>query len=122
TIRRQVDERWLTTYRDWVYGAGFGVQLGVGAVTIVTSASIYLTWALELMTASPAGGAAVGAVFGAVRALPLLSFHRVHDPATLRAEHRRWQARLRPAATATVLAQAGAAAALLAVAAVGVLT
>jgi hypothetical protein len=28
--QRQVDERWLTTYRGWVYGAGFGFQLGAG--------------------------------------------------------------------------------------------
>src|SRR5450631_4176274 len=27
--RRQVDESWLVTYRGWVYGAGFGVQLGL---------------------------------------------------------------------------------------------
>src|SRR5688572_33191944 len=26
TFRRQVDERWLDTYRGWVYGAGFGFQ------------------------------------------------------------------------------------------------
>src|SRR5919202_1077090 len=73
TIRRQVDERWLVTYRDWAYGAGFGVQLGLGAVTIVTSASVYLPWVLELAAATPAGGALVGAVFGLSRALPLLA-------------------------------------------------
>src|SRR5258706_11051335 len=28
TIRRQVDERWLQRYRGWVYGIGFGAQLG----------------------------------------------------------------------------------------------
>ena len=27
--RRQVNEEWLTRYRGWVYGAGFGVQLGL---------------------------------------------------------------------------------------------
>src|SRR4029079_903491 len=37
TLRRQVDETWMNRYRDWVYGAGFGFQLGVGAMTIVTS-------------------------------------------------------------------------------------
>ena len=26
--RRQVDENWLQSYRGWVYGAGFGAQLG----------------------------------------------------------------------------------------------
>src|SRR5579885_2956006 len=33
--RRQVDERWLTAYRGWVYGLGFGAQLGFGLVTII---------------------------------------------------------------------------------------
>jgi hypothetical protein len=27
---RQVNERWLDQYRSWVYGAGFGWQIGVG--------------------------------------------------------------------------------------------
>src|ERR1700761_8534686 len=26
--RRQVDERWLDRYRGWVYGLGYGAQLG----------------------------------------------------------------------------------------------
>src|SRR5690242_11921650 len=30
TLRRQVDERWLSAYRGWVYGLGFGFQLGTG--------------------------------------------------------------------------------------------
>ncbi len=34
-LRRQVDEDWLTRYRGWVYGAGYGAQLGVGFATIV---------------------------------------------------------------------------------------
>ena len=36
--RRQVDERWLTKYRGWVYGLGFGGQLGFGFVTVVNTA------------------------------------------------------------------------------------
>src|SRR6187399_256549 len=34
TVGRQVDERWLGAYRGWVYGAGYGIQLGLGVVTI----------------------------------------------------------------------------------------
>src|ERR1019366_9178078 len=41
--RRQVNEGWLARYRGWVYGIGFGAQLGVGVATIVTSAAIYAT-------------------------------------------------------------------------------
>src|SRR6478736_1103162 len=39
--RRQVNEDWLATYRGWVYGIGFGTQLGLGFATIVESS---LTW------------------------------------------------------------------------------
>ena len=81
---RQVDETWLTTYRDWVIGTGFGVQLGFGAVTIVTSASTYLTWWFEAASSSPVAGALIGGCFGLARALPLLGMSGVRDPATLR--------------------------------------
>jgi hypothetical protein len=113
SIRRQVDERWLAAYRDWVYGAGFGAQLGLGAVTIVTSASTYLTWALELLTASPTGGLVVGTTFGAVRALPLTTFRAVADVGELRRRHRRWQSWLPVVRRATVAGQAIAAVVLL---------
>src|SRR3954447_5267362 len=98
SLHRQVDEGWLTSYRDWVCGVGFGFQLGLGAVTIATSASLYLTWALELLTADPLAGAVVGLTFGVARAVPLLSARHVTDPAALRAMHRRldlWQPRAR---------------------------
>src|SRR6478752_5980449 len=51
---RQVNEDWLAEYRGWVYGLGFGVQLGLGVATIVTTAAVYLTWAAALLAASPA--------------------------------------------------------------------
>lgn len=89
SLRRQVDEDWLTRYRGWVYGAGFGFQLGLGVVTIVTTATVYATLALAVLTQSVAGGAAVGATFGMVRALPVLAAARVTTPARLAALHRR---------------------------------
>ena len=107
--RRQVDESWLTQYRDWVVGLGYGFQLGVGGLTIVTSATIYLTFLLELLTARPLAGAAVGAVFGLARALPLLTTRRVVDPESLRAAPRRWQSAAGPVrqAAAAVAAATG---------------
>src|SRR5688572_4309873 len=36
--RRQVNEDWLQRYRGWVYGFGFGFQLGTGLMTTVTTA------------------------------------------------------------------------------------
>ena len=77
TVRRQVDEDWLHRYRGWVYGMGFGLQLGVGLVTIVTSPTVYLTVLLAVFTGSPAAGAGVGLAFGLTRALPVLGQRRV---------------------------------------------
>jgi hypothetical protein len=96
--RRQVNEDWLTTYRGWVYGIAFGAQLGAGVVTVVTSAAVYATWLLAFLAGSPLAGAALGAAFGAVRALSLLPARAVTDPPTLLAAGRaldRWEARTR---------------------------
>lgn len=91
TVRRQVDKDWLDRYRGWVVGLGFGFQLGLGVVTIVTTAAVYLTLALAALSASPAGGAAVGATFGLVRALVILAVAPVRRPDQLRAALRRMQ-------------------------------
>ena len=72
TTRRQVNEDWMTRYRGWVYGVAFGAQLGVGVATIVTSAAIYATGAVAFLCGDPPIGAAIGAVFGIVRAMTLL--------------------------------------------------
>lgn len=117
SLHRQVDEGWLTSYRDWVCGIGFGFQLGLGAVTIATSASLYLTWLLELLVASPATGALVGLVFGVARALPILGNRTVVDPETLRQSHRRWQQMLTVVRPITVAVEAAAAVALVVAAA-----
>jgi hypothetical protein len=116
SVHRQVDETWLTSYRDWVHGAGFGFQLGLGAVTIVTSASLYLTWLLELVVARPVMSAVVGAVFGLTRALPLLTTAHAVDPGSLRAANRRWQAWQPPVRWLTTATQIAAGAVLLAAA------
>jgi len=117
SLHRQVDEGWLTGYRDWVCGIGFGFQLGLGAVTIATSASLYLTWLLELLIASPATGALVCLVFGVARALPILGNRTVVDPEALRQSHRRWQQALTVVRPITVGVEAAAAVALVVAAA-----
>jgi hypothetical protein len=89
SLRRQVNEDWLAVYRGWVYGIGFGAQLGVGLATIVTSAAVYATAATALLCSNPLIGALIGAVFGALRALSLLPAATVHDVAALSALHRR---------------------------------
>src|SRR5579884_2923124 len=52
--RRQVNERWLDEFRGWVYGAGFGAQLGLGATTVVASAATYVALVAAALSASPA--------------------------------------------------------------------
>lgn len=86
---RQVDENWLRSYRGWVYGIGFGAQLGVGVVTIVTSATVYAVGVAELATGSAALGAAVGLAFGLARALPLIATRGITTTAALSTFHRR---------------------------------
>lgn len=79
---RQVDEDWLSRYRDWVVGLGYGAQLGLGFATIVPT---FGYWALLLVSASIElpGAALVGAGFGLGRSLLLLTTRRVISPSAL---------------------------------------
>lgn len=101
--RRQVDERWLDRYRGWVYGLGFGSQLGLGIVTVVTSAATYVVLLCALASGHPVTGAAIMGLYGALRGLTPLLAAGVRTPQHLIALH----ARLRGAEAAT--ARAGAA-------------
>ncbi len=94
--RRQVNEDWLSRYRGWVYGVAFGAQLGLGVVTVVTSAAVYATAIVAVLCASPLIGALIGAAFGAVRAASLLPARSARDREGLFALHRRL-GRLEPA-------------------------
>jgi sulfite exporter TauE/SafE len=92
TVHRQVDKDWLDRYRGWVVGVGFGFQLGLGVVTIVNTATVYLAFALALLSGSAAAGMVVGTTFGLARALVILGVARVRRPEQLRAVLRRMQA------------------------------
>ena len=107
TWHRQVDERWLTTYRGWVYGAGFGVQLGVGLATIVTASATYVVLAAAVLSGSVRAGMAVCGTYGLARALPVLAFARTRTPAGLQAAMRRVEGWRTPAARVTTAVQAG---------------
>jgi sulfite exporter TauE/SafE len=89
TIHRQVNEDMLNEYREWAYGLSFGFQLGLGLVTIVTTATVYLTFALAALTGAWQTGVLVGGVFGLVRALPMVLVARAYDPHHLRILFRR---------------------------------
>jgi hypothetical protein len=100
--RRQVDERWLDRYRGWVYGLGYGSQLGVGVVTVITSSATYVALLGALLSGRALAGAAIMGLYGALRGLTPLLAAGVRTPQQLMALH----ARLRGSEAAT--ARAGA--------------
>jgi hypothetical protein len=87
--RRQVNEHWLDEFRGWVYGLGFGAQLGLGVDTVVTSAATYAALLAALLSGSSTGGLLIGACYGAVRGLTPLAGAHVHRPEQLFALHAR---------------------------------
>jgi hypothetical protein len=89
---RQVNERWLDQFRPWVYGAGFGWQIGVGLATYIKTAALYLMIVLAALTASPGAALATGVLFGLVRGLAVLLGRGIASPAALAAFHRRFTA------------------------------
>jgi hypothetical protein len=107
--RRQVDERWLTTYRGWVYGAGYGLQLGAGALTIIPATTTYVAALAAVLTGTWSHGAVVGATYGVIRALPLLLTVRVRTPEALRDLMRRLASRRDRAVLLTGTGQAAVA-------------
>ncbi|MFQ5557867.1 MAG: hypothetical protein ACE5GB_10235 [Acidimicrobiales bacterium] len=115
--RRQVNEDWMVDYRSWVYGLGFGVQLGAGVMTMVTTALVPLLLLVVVLVDDVMVGAALGAVFGATRGLTVLATRRARSTADLVAIHRRFDG-LQPAvrlAGGTVAFAVGATAAIAAI-------
>jgi hypothetical protein len=112
--QRQVDEQWLGEYRGWVYGAGFGLQLGFGLVTIITSTTVYGLVLIAAWSGDLRAGLLLGGTFGLVRALPVLTTRHADEPVSLRrllARVDRWaRPAQRAAAGALALAAVGVAA------------
>jgi len=113
TLKRQVAKEWLDDLRGWAYGFGFGVQLGVGFATIVTSAATYVAFAACLLSGSWLKGAIIGGVFGFVRGATNLASFRIDSPVQLVGFHRRMEhtgrqvlARTRFAEVATIMVAA----------------
>lgn len=86
---RQVNETWIGHYRGWVYGGAFGIELGLGLMTYVVTWGVYATLIAEALTASPIGGALVGAVFGFGRTLAPFLAGRIDRPSRLTSFHQR---------------------------------
>ncbi|MCY3648388.1 MAG: hypothetical protein OXG40_01515 [Acidimicrobiaceae bacterium] len=112
--RRQVNEDWLVAYRSWVYGAGFGVQLGAAVATVVNTALVPLFMLAALLAGEMTAGLLMGTAFGAVRGASLVLGRRVRTPDDLRHLHRRLDRhadRVRRMGAGVAVALAGAAAA-----------
>lgn len=110
---RQVNERWIDTYRGTVYGFGFGAQLGAGLATFVVSWGVYAVLIAEFLAGSAAGGAIIGAAFGLGRAAMPLASGWVDRPSRLTAFHIQLAKLARPvhlASAAIIIAVAGLAA------------
>jgi hypothetical protein len=108
---RQVNEDWLAQYRAWVYGAGFGWQIGVGLATYIMTAAVYLLIVLAVLTASPSAAFGICVLFGLVRGLAIFLGAGMTSPARMRAFHLRFDALREPVRVAVVAVQLAVAAA-----------
>lgn len=89
SLPRQVNENWLNEFRGWVYGVGFGLQLGCGVATYIRSVAVFV-WVAAMIAAADFGRAVcLGAVFGLVRGASLFRNRSVTSPEALVAFHRR---------------------------------
>lgn|SRR5579884_864926 len=91
SIHRQVNENWLPEYRGWVYGFGFGVQLGFGLATITRTSTIYSALVAAFLSGSLFVGLVIGSLFGAVRAAPIILTRSVNTGQQLARLHQRLQ-------------------------------
>lgn len=87
--RRQVNENWIGSFRGWVYGGGFGLELGLGLFTYVVTWGVYAMMASAVLTTSPVLGAVVGAAFGLGRSATLWLAVVVDRPSRLTSFNRR---------------------------------
>ncbi len=94
-LARQVNENWLVEYRGWVYGLGFGLQLGAGVATYIRSGAV-LVWLVAVVVVGsfglPAGlvfSVGIGVAFGLIRGMSILATRSITSPEKLIAFHRR---------------------------------
>ena len=84
---RQVNERWLDQFRPWVYGAGFGWQIGTGLATYIVTAAVYLMVLLAALIGNAWLSIGLGALFGLVRGLSVCLGRHITSSETLRTFH-----------------------------------
>jgi hypothetical protein len=108
-LRRQVNEVWLDQFRNWVYGAGFGWQIGTGFTTYVMTSAVMAMVLLAALTASPLVAFGFGVAFGTLRGLTVMMGRRVTSPEALRMAHRRLNALEQPVRWLVAVVCAGSA-------------
>jgi hypothetical protein len=101
-FKRQVNEYWLSKYRAWVYGSGFGWQIGAGVTTYIMTAAVFVTIGYGALTAGPWAALAIGVGFGLARGLAVLLTARRRTTADLFALHRRFDALGEPVRRAVI--------------------
>ncbi len=101
-FKRQVNEYWLSKYRAWVYGSGFGWQIGAGVTTYIMTTAVFVTIAFGALTAGPVAAMVLGIVFGLARGLAVLLTARSRSTADLFALHRRFDALGEPVRRAVI--------------------
>jgi hypothetical protein len=102
---RQVNQDWLSNYRSWVYGGGFGWQIGVGVTTYVMTAAVPLMIVVGVLTGNLWAALVIGMVFGLARGLAVLLGARARTPAALIAFHRRFDAMSEPVRQTVIAVQ-----------------
>lgn len=102
-LKRQVNEDWIGNYRGWVYGGGFGAQLGVGISTFVVTWGTWATWMLALLSGGAMAGAVIGAVFGFGRSIFPLAAGWIDRPSRLTTFSQRLAAMAAPVARITAV-------------------
>ncbi len=110
---RQVNERWLDQFRPWVYGAGFGWQIGTGLATYIVTAAVYLMVLLSALTGNGWLALGMGTLFGFVRGLSVYLGRSITSGDALRSFHQ-WFTDLGPKVRRAMLAVEGTVVALFA--------
>lgn len=88
-VRRQVNDRWLSRYRGWVYAGGFGWQIGSGITTYVMTSAVFVFVALAAVSGHPVAAMCVATGFGTARGAAVLLTSRASDPHALRVLHQK---------------------------------
>lgn len=114
-LHRQVNETWLRGFRSWVYGGGFGWQIGAGVTTYIMTTAVLLTALLAALSMSPITAMGLCILFGATRGAAVLLSAKADTTAAVASLHRRLEQLDAPMRHALIATQAIAASALAAI-------